>query len=116
VVPQRDARRHDSPETRVTIPRDNHAVHERAILSLDTSPEAERRQIEIWRAMSTVEKAQLVSRMTIAVQQLALAGIRERHPGASEREVFLRLAAFKLGPELVRKVYPDAASMLGPEA
>ena len=65
--------------------------------------------------MSTVEKAQLVSRMTIAVQELALAGIRERHPDASEREVFLRLAVFKLGPELVRKVYPDAASVLGPE-
>ena len=88
---------------------------ERAILSLDTSPDAERRQIEIWRAMSTAEKGELVSRLTIAVQDLALAGIRERHPGATEREVFLRLAVFKLGPELVRKVYPDAASILGPE-
>jgi hypothetical protein len=90
-------------------------VGERAILSLDTSQEAEGRQIEIWRAMSTIEKAQLMSRMTIAVQELALAGIRERHPGASEREVFLRLAVFKLGPELVRKVYADAESLLGPD-
>ena len=90
-------------------------MDERAILSLDTSPEAERRQIEIWRAMSTAEKGQLVSRMTIAVQQLALAGIRDRHPDASEREVFLRLAEFTLGPTLVRTVYPDAAAILGPD-
>jgi hypothetical protein len=90
-------------------------VHDRAILSLDTSADAERRQVDIWRAMSTDEKARLVGRLTIAVQELALAGIRERHPGASDRECFLRLAVFKLGPALVRAVYPDAASILGPE-
>jgi hypothetical protein len=82
------------------------------ILSRDTSPVAERRQIEAWRQMSSVEKAALVTRATEDVMSLALAGIRQRHPDASERECFLRLAELRLGPALVRTVYADAAAIL----
>ncbi|MEQ1728790.1 MAG: hypothetical protein ABL982_10440 [Vicinamibacterales bacterium] len=39
---------------------------------------------------------------------LALAGIRRRHPQASERECFLRLAAVRLGVETTRRLYPEA--------
>ena len=42
-------------------------------------------------------------------QALALADIRQRHPGASERECFLRLAALKLSRETAIRLYPDAA-------
>ena len=43
------------------------------------------------------------------VMELSLAGIRRRHPQASERECFLRLAAIRLGVDTTRQIYPDAA-------
>jgi hypothetical protein len=42
---------------------------------------------------------------------LSLAGIRHRHPQASERECFLRAAAIRLGVDTVRRIYPDAAHL-----
>jgi hypothetical protein len=85
-----------------------------AILSRDTSADVERLQIEAWRRMTSLEKAALLTQATHDVVALALSGIRQRHPGASERECFIRLAALQLGPTLVRQVYPDAAQILGP--
>jgi len=81
-------------------------------LSRDTTPEVERRQVALWRAMSSVEKAALVTRATADALALALAGIRQRYPEASERECFLRLAEMQLGASLVRRVYADAADVL----
>ena len=81
-------------------------------LARDTSSDAERLQVALWRKMSPLEKARLVSDITRTAQELSLAGIRERHPGASDRECMLRLAMLKLGPELTRRVYPEAAELL----
>jgi hypothetical protein len=85
-----------------------------AILSRDTSADVERLQIEAWRRMSPLEKAGIMSQATNDALTLALSGIRQRHPGASARECFIRLAALQLGPVLVRQVYPDASQILGP--
>ena len=85
-----------------------------AILARDTTADAERVQIDAWRRMSPLEKAEIVSQATSDTLTLALSGIRQRHPGASERECFVRLAALQLGPALVRAVYPDASQILGP--
>ena len=82
------------------------------VLSADSSPAVERLQIDVWRRMSPVHKARTVDALTRTAHLLALAGIRKRHPGASERECFLRLAVLKLGSEAVRRVYPDAAAVL----
>ena len=46
-----------------------------------------------------------VRAMTIAVQRLAFAGLRDQYPNASDDELWLRLAARRLGPELVKKIY-----------
>ena len=85
---------------------------ERGVLSADSSPAVERLQIDAWRRMSPVDKARTVDGLTRTAQVLALAGIRRRHPGASERECFLRLAVLKLGSEATRRLYPDAAALL----
>jgi len=77
----------------------------------DTTEEAARMQIELWRAMTPAQKLELASGLTVAVQRLCLAGIRMRHPEASERECFLRLAIIKLGRELAAKAYPETASI-----
>ena len=80
-------------------------------LSLDTSPEIERLQIERWRHMSAAEKAAVVSGLTQAVYDLALAGVQHRYPDRSPREHFLRLAMVTLGTDLARKAYPEIAAL-----
>lgn len=85
-------------------------------LARDTTPEATRLQVELWRGMTPLQKARLVGDVTRATQRLSLAGIRQRHPGASEREVWLRLVILTLGPALARQAYPEAAALLDPPA
>ena len=82
-----------------------------AVLSDDTSQEVERRQVGLWRRMSPADKLRAVREMTRAVQELSLAGIRSRHPGASEDECKLRLALLTLGRDLACRVFPDASSL-----
>jgi hypothetical protein len=85
----------------------------KALLSADTSYDAEAIQIELWRRMSPVDKARAITNASRAAQELSLAGIRLRHPDASERECRLRLAALKLGTGLTLRVYPEAAALFG---
>lgn len=83
----------------------------RAVLAADTSADIERRQVEAWRRLSPSERLHLVSDTCRAVSELSLAGIRRRHPDATERECFLRLAAIRLGVDTTRRLYPDAVSL-----
>ena len=71
----------------------------------DTSPEAEKVLIELYRRMPAWQKLRQVSELTRAVQELALCDIRRRHPQADEREQKLRLASRWLRAETMRKVY-----------
>jgi hypothetical protein len=80
-------------------------------LSLDTSPEVERMQVEGWRRMDATQKAAIVSGLTQAVRDIAMAGVRHRYPNASPHEHFLRLALIMLGEELARKAYPEIEAM-----
>lgn len=81
-------------------------------LSLDTAPDVERRQIDGWRRMSAAEKAALVTGLTRAAFEMTAAGVRRRHPDASPREHFLRVAVIVLGPDLARQAYPDATRVI----
>ena len=81
--------------------------HVAGLLSADTDAESERRQTERWRAMPPVAKFRIVAELNAAADTMALAGIRLRHPRASPREQFLRLASLKLGRALARQVYPE---------
>ena len=91
---------------------DAYGFPERGVLSADSSSAVERMQVDAWRQMPPAHKARTVDGLTRTAQVLALAGIRERHPGASERECFLRLSVLKLGSEATRRLYPDAAAVL----
>jgi len=71
----------------------------------DTSPDAERILIELMRRASPARKLELVGQLNETVRAFALAGLRERHPGASSEELRRRLADLVLGPELAAKVY-----------
>jgi hypothetical protein len=70
-----------------------------AVLSADSAVEIEDRQIEAWPRMSPAERLQVSREMTRAANELALADMRHRHPHATERECFLRLAAVRLGAD-----------------
>jgi len=74
----------------------------------DTSPEAERVQIEGLRSMPSWQKFQLWNDLNMAMRQVALVGLRERFRAASPEELRRRLATILLGPEL-------AAQAFGPE-
>ena len=96
----------------VAMSSSNPAPQQNAVLSRDTSPEAEQRQVALWRGMTKLEKARLVSSASRAVQLLSLAGIRRRHPRATEEECLLRLARIKLGPEAFALAYPEVAARM----
>jgi hypothetical protein len=78
-------------------------------LAADTPLDVERLQVDAWRRMTPDEKAALITALTQAAYEMTWAGVRARHPGAPERELFLRVAILTLGPELACAAYPDAA-------
>jgi len=76
----------------------------------DTTPEAERVQIRILRSMPSWQRFKLINDMIVTSRKLALAGLRERFPNASEQELRRRLATLLLGSELAARVYgPEPA-------
>ena len=73
--------------------------------SPDTSPEAEQVLIELLRRAPAWRRLQLADRLSATVRSLSMAGLRVRHPGASDVELRRRFADIHLGPELAAKVY-----------
>ncbi len=73
--------------------------------SSDTSEEADRIQFEMLRQMSPQARLALMTELTLSAQRLAFAGLRSRYPNASDDDIWLRLAARRLGHETVRKIY-----------
>lgn len=62
--------------------------------------------------MTADEKLALVGAANAAVRELAMAGLRARHPQADARELFLRYALLTLGRENAVRVYPEARALL----
>jgi len=71
----------------------------------DTSVDARRVQHARHASMSPAEKLRRMSELTLAANQLALAGLAVRHPGESRHELLLRLARLRWGDDLVDRVY-----------
>jgi len=55
--------------------------------------------------MDSIRKLAIVSDLNRTGDELARIDIRERHPGASEREVALRLASLENGRELMVEAF-----------
>lgn len=71
----------------------------------DTDAAAQRFLDRRYAEMSLAEKAERLRAVTLAANRMALAGLRLRHPGASEGELLLELARLRLGDDLVKRVY-----------
>jgi hypothetical protein len=77
-------------------------------LAADTSPHIEQMQIERLRQMPPWRKLALVGEINRAVRDLALDGLRQRHPHDTPAQRQRRLADLLLGPELTARVYGPA--------
>jgi hypothetical protein len=71
----------------------------------DTSEEAERVQLEIYRRMTPAQKWAAIASLYELGKMLQMAGLRMEHPEASEKEIWHMWARRHLGDELYEKVY-----------
>ncbi len=67
---------------------------------LDTAPDALGTQVECWRRMTAAEKFAIVHELNQACEAMSRAGVRLRHPDATDEEVRVRVIALRLGREL----------------
>jgi hypothetical protein len=75
---------------------------------LDTSPEAERVQIEIFRKMTPERRLRAASELTQLVRATLAGGVRMRHPHYSDEQVRLAVIRLTLPEKLFLAVYPHA--------
>lgn len=71
----------------------------------DTDPDTQRIQAEILGRMTPHQKLELVAQSIALGHELALAGLRQRFPGATAEEIERRCRDLMLGPELARAAY-----------
>lgn len=76
--------------------------------SLDTSPDAHAAQLAAWRRMGPEKRLLLAMQMSDEIRQVALAGIRHRHPDYSEADARFALFRQGLGHELFVRAFPHA--------
>jgi hypothetical protein len=71
----------------------------------DTNPKALRTYLDINHRMTAGQKLQIVSEMYETMMANYTAQERKLHPEADDREIFLRVAARRLGWDVVKRVY-----------
>ena len=76
----------------------------------DTSPGQDARYHELLRARAPHERLRAAMALSLAVRQLAEAGIRARHPGSAEGEVRVRLAVRLYGRAAAMRLFGDVPS------
>jgi len=74
-------------------------------LSRDTDRKAERVLVEIMRALPAWKKLALLDDACATARLLALAGLRARHPQASEDALHRMLMGLLLGDEIATRVW-----------
>ncbi|MGA2093578.1 MAG: hypothetical protein ABSH16_09250 [Sedimentisphaerales bacterium] len=70
----------------------------------DTTLEAHRKQVEILRKLSPQSKALMAMELTDNIRQIAIEGIRSRHPEFNEKQVMRELLRMLVGDELFKKI------------
>jgi len=71
----------------------------------DTHPRVARMQLDLMREAPIWRKMVLLGQMNHTVKMLALSGLRQRHPQATEMALRRALADIILGEELAQKAY-----------
>jgi hypothetical protein len=78
----------------------------------DTSPDAEKMQIEIFRRMGPEKRLRSAAHLSETCRTLLQKGIRKRHPTYTEEQVKLAVIRCLLPEDLFLKAYPDARDIL----
>ena len=73
----------------------------------DTHPKMESLRIHLLRDMPAWRKLEMLAQLNAAAQLLALSGLRQRFPQASEVQLHRRLASLLLGEEKASEVYGE---------
>jgi hypothetical protein len=73
----------------------------------DTHPEMEDLHLKLLRDLPAWKKLEMLAQLNQTAHNLALAGLRQRHPDADEVELKRLLADLILGEELAKKVYGE---------
>jgi hypothetical protein len=71
----------------------------------DTSREARAVLLDLYGRMSPADKVQRMVELNRAVTEIALAGLRLRHPAWSRQQLLRELARRRLGDELFHAAY-----------
>jgi len=71
----------------------------------DTRPEAEYVLVKLLRQAPPWRKLEMVGQMNQMLHTLAISGLRQRYPQATEKELRRHLADLLLGPELAARAY-----------
>ena len=79
---------------------------------LDTSPEAERVQIEIFRKMTPERRLQLAMELTQTSRNLLASGVRLRHPEYDEEQVHFAVIRLTIPEKLFLAAYPHAKEIV----
>jgi hypothetical protein len=74
-------------------------------MNRDTTPEAEKVLLRLWLETPAWRKLELLEQLNRSARQLAVVGLRRRHPEATPDELRRLLADMVLGPELATRVY-----------
>lgn len=76
----------------------------------DTAPEARRRQLEVYRAMSAEQRIEVAIGLSEDVRRIALEGIQGRNPEFDEARVHREWLRILHGEELVARLLPRRSS------
>jgi len=76
--------------------------------ALDTTEEAERVQIEVFRKMSPGKRLQAASALYRMARSLMETGVRMRHPDYNDEQIRLAVIRLTLPEELFLAAYPHA--------
>jgi hypothetical protein len=71
----------------------------------DTDPQAYAVWLDLQRKMTTEQKIRKVFELSDVIRRLQEAAERKRYPDASDREIFLRVAARRLDRETMLRIY-----------
>lgn len=71
----------------------------------DTSPAASARYHELLRAMGPERRLETAMALSRGVRELAMAGLRSRHPNADEQELRVRLTVRLYGREAAIRLF-----------
>jgi len=79
---------------------------------LDTTPEAEKIQLDIFRRMGPERRLKAALDLSRTCRELLREGVRRRHPDDDERQTQLAGIRLTLAEELFSAAYPQARDIL----